>query len=46
MFSIRQILEAKFKYNGTVHHVFIDTKKACDSVREELYTLYAWNQFG
>jgi hypothetical protein len=27
---IRQILEKKFKYNGTVHVLFIDFSKACD----------------
>jgi hypothetical protein len=30
---IRQILEKKSEYNGTVHQLFIDFKKAYDSVR-------------
>jgi hypothetical protein len=36
---IHQILE-KWNYNGTVHQLFIDFKKACDSFRREvLYTI-------
>ena len=31
--GIRQILEKKWEYNETVHHLFIDFKKAYDSVR-------------
>jgi hypothetical protein len=38
IFYIRQILEKKWEYNGTVHKQFIDFKKAYDSVRRE--TLY------
>jgi hypothetical protein len=30
---IRQILEKKWEYNGTVHQLFIDFKKAYDSVK-------------
>jgi hypothetical protein len=31
-------MEKKWEYNGSVHHLFIDFMKACDSVkREELY---------
>jgi hypothetical protein len=30
IFSIRQILEKKWEYNGTVHQLFIDFKKAYD----------------
>jgi hypothetical protein len=38
IFYIRQILE--WVYNGTVHHLFIDFKKAYDSVRREaLYNI-------
>jgi hypothetical protein len=33
---IRQILEKKWQYNGTVHLLFIDFKKTCDSVRREV----------
>jgi hypothetical protein len=40
VFYIRQILEKKWEYNGTVHQLFIDFKKAYDSVRrEELYNI-------
>jgi sorting nexin-29 len=35
IFYIRQILEKKWNYNGTVHQLFIDFKKAYDSVRRE-----------
>jgi hypothetical protein len=34
------MLEKKWEYNGTVHQLFIDFKKACDSVkREVLYNI-------
>jgi hypothetical protein len=36
IFCIRQILETKWEYNKTVHQLFIDFKKACDSVRREV----------
>jgi hypothetical protein len=36
IFCIRQILEKKFEYNETVHQLFIDFKKAYDSVRREV----------
>jgi hypothetical protein len=36
IFCIRQILEKKWKYNETVHQLFIGFKKAYDSVRREL----------
>jgi hypothetical protein len=37
---IRQILEKKWEYNGTVHQLFIDFKKAYNSVRREvLYSI-------
>jgi hypothetical protein len=35
-FYIRQILEKEWEYIGTVHQVFIDVKKAYDSVRREV----------
>jgi hypothetical protein len=40
IFYIRQILQKKWEYNGTVHQLFIDFKKAYDSVkREVLYNI-------
>jgi hypothetical protein len=42
IFYIRQILERKWKYNGTVHQLFrpIDVEKAYDLVRREaLYNI-------
>jgi hypothetical protein len=40
IFYIRQILEKKWEYNGTVHQLFIDFRKVCDSVkREVLYSI-------
>jgi hypothetical protein len=40
IFYIRQILEKIWEYNGTVNQVFIDFKKAYDSVRREaLYNI-------
>jgi hypothetical protein len=40
IFYIRQILEKKWEYNGTVHQLFIDFKKACDSFkRAVLYNI-------
>jgi hypothetical protein len=37
IFHIRQILEKKWEYNGTVHQLFIDFKKAYDSVRRKVF---------
>jgi hypothetical protein len=31
-----QVLEKKWEYNGTVHQLFIDFRKAYDSVRREV----------
>jgi hypothetical protein len=40
IFCIRQIPEKKLEHNETVHRLFIDFKKAYDSVRrEELYNI-------
>jgi hypothetical protein len=40
IFYIQQILKKKWEYNGTVHQLFIDFKKAYDSVkREVLYNI-------
>jgi hypothetical protein len=40
IFYIRQILEKKWEYNGTVHQLFIDFKKAYDSIKwEVLYNI-------
>jgi len=36
IFCIRQILEKKLEYNEPVHQLFIDFKKAYDSVRREV----------
>ena len=36
MFCIRQILVKKWEYNEPVHQLFIDYKKAYDSVRREV----------
>jgi len=36
IFFIRQILEKKWEYNEAVHQLFIDVKKAYDSVRREV----------
>jgi hypothetical protein len=36
IFYIRQILEKRWEYNGTVHQLFIDFKKADDSVKSEV----------
>jgi hypothetical protein len=40
IFYIWQMLEKKWEYNGTVHQLFIDFKKAYDSIkREVLYSI-------
>jgi hypothetical protein len=40
IFYVRQILEKKWEYNGKLHQLFIDFKKAYDSVkREVLYNI-------
>jgi hypothetical protein len=36
IFYIRQILGKKWEYNGTVHQLFVDFKKAYDSVMKEV----------
>ena len=36
IFCICQILEKKWEYNEALHHLFIDFKKAYDSVRREV----------
>jgi sorting nexin-29 len=36
MFSIWQLLEKKWEYNGTVYQLFIDFKKAYNSVRRKV----------
>ncbi|KAJ4431338.1 hypothetical protein ANN_19935 [Periplaneta americana] len=41
IFCIRQIMEKKWEYKGTEHQLFIDFKKAYDSVkREVLYDIF------
>jgi hypothetical protein len=37
IFYILQILEKKWEYNGTVHQLFIDFKKAYDSVKRKVF---------
>jgi hypothetical protein len=37
IFYIRQIQEKKWEYNGTVHQLFIDFKKAYDSVKRKVF---------
>jgi hypothetical protein len=40
IFYIQQVLEKKWECNGMVHQLFIDFKKACDSIkREVLYNI-------
>jgi hypothetical protein len=36
IFYIRQVLLKKWEYNGTLHQLFMDFKKAYDSVRSEV----------
>jgi sorting nexin-29 len=40
IFYIRQILEKRWGYNGIVYQLFIDFKKAYDSVRREDYRTF------
>jgi hypothetical protein len=35
-YVIRQITEKKWQYNGMVHQLFVNFKKACDSVKREV----------
>ena len=44
IFCIQQILEKKWQYNGIVHQLFIDFKKAQTVKREVLYNII--NEFG
>jgi hypothetical protein len=52
IFCIRRTLEMKWEHNGTVHQLFIDYEKACDSVRGKYFTIssvnmaYLWNYMG
>jgi hypothetical protein len=41
-FYIWQILDKKWEYNGAVHQLFIDFKKAYDS-REKFFTISCLN---
>jgi hypothetical protein len=41
MFCIRQILEKKLEYNEAVHQLFINFKKAYDSVRREVCIIFS-----
>jgi hypothetical protein len=42
IFYIWQILEKKWEYNGTVHQLFIDFKKAYDSGKK-WFTVFCLN---
>ena len=42
-FSIRQMLQKKWEYNEAVHQLFIDFKKAYDSVRREVLYNILWS---
>jgi hypothetical protein len=42
IFNIRQILEKKWEYNGKVHQLFIDFKKAYDSIKREKFFTISW----
>jgi hypothetical protein len=39
IFYIRQILEKKREFNGMMHQLFIDFKKAYDSIKREVFTI-------
>jgi hypothetical protein len=43
IFYIQQILEQKWEYNGTVHQLFTDFKKAYDSVKKKFFTIFCLN---
>jgi hypothetical protein len=43
IFYIRQILEKKWEYNGTMHQLFIDFKEAYYSVKREFFTIFCLN---
>jgi hypothetical protein len=43
IFYIRQILEKKWEYNGTVHQLFIDFKNAYDSIKRKFFTIFCLN---
>ena len=45
-FCIRQILEKKLEYDEAVHQLFIDFKKAYDSVRREVLYYYSHGVWG
>jgi hypothetical protein len=43
IFCIRQLLKKKWEYNETVHQLFVDFKKAYDSVRSAVkYSHRVW----
>jgi hypothetical protein len=41
IFSIRQILEKKWEHNEAVHQLFINVKKAYDSIRREVFITFS-----
>jgi hypothetical protein len=42
-FYIRQILEKKCKYNGTVHQLLIDFRRVYDLVKREVLQIFCLN---
>jgi hypothetical protein len=40
MLCIHQILEKTWEYIEALHHLFVDLKKAYDSVRREIYNIF------
>jgi len=40
MLYIHQILGKKWEYSEAVHHLFVDFKKAYDSVRRAIYNIF------
>jgi hypothetical protein len=43
IFYIRQLSEKKWEGNETIPQLFTDFKKACDSVRREIFSVLALN---
>jgi hypothetical protein len=43
IFCIRQILEKKWEYSGTVHQLFIDFEKSYDSISGKYCTIFSMN---
>jgi hypothetical protein len=45
IFYIQQMLEKKWKHNGTVYQLFMDTKKPMTQLREKFFTLSCLNWY-